>query len=103
MTAARSQRVDVSVTFYDHCISRSVRHVALRRVFVFSPSWTTVCASWCGWIRARRWARRISGVVASGGWIRRIPGPGRGWTKFRDMRRPAKQSFSDWFKERNET
>ncbi len=55
------------------------------------------------WAKARRWARRLSGIVASGGWIRRIPGPGRGWTRFRDMRRPAKQSFSDWFKERNET
>lgn len=55
------------------------------------------------WQKARRWARRLSGVISSGGWIRRIPGPGRGWTRFRDMRRPAKESFSDWFKERNES
>ncbi len=52
------------------------------------------------WEKTRRWARRLSGVISSGGWIRRMPGPGRGWTRFRDMRRPARQSFSDWFKER---
>lgn len=37
MAAARSQRVDANVTLYDHCISRSVRHVALRPGIVFSP------------------------------------------------------------------
>jgi L-lactate dehydrogenase complex protein LldF len=52
------------------------------------------------WRRARRWARRLSGLFASSGWIRRIPGPGRGWTRYRDMRRPAEESFSDWFKSR---
>jgi L-lactate dehydrogenase complex protein LldF len=52
------------------------------------------------WRRARRWARRLSGLFASSGWIRRIPGPGRGWTRHRDMRRPAEESFSDWFKSR---
>jgi L-lactate dehydrogenase complex protein LldF len=55
------------------------------------------------WQKARSWARRLSGLISSGGWIRRIPGPGRGWTRFRDLRRPAKESFADWFKERNES
>lgn len=55
------------------------------------------------WRRARLWARRLSGFLSSGGWIRRIPGPGRGWTRHRDMRRPAKESFSDWFEARNES
>jgi L-lactate dehydrogenase complex protein LldF len=55
------------------------------------------------WQKTRRWARRLSGLISSGSWIRRIPGPGRGWTRFRDLRRPAKESFADWFKERNES
>jgi hypothetical protein len=33
------------------------------RVFVLSPSWTTACASWCGWIWTQG-PRRFSG----GGW-----------------------------------
>jgi L-lactate dehydrogenase complex protein LldF len=53
------------------------------------------------WRSARRWARLLLGLFSSSGWIRRIPGPGRGWTRHRDMRRPAEQSFSDWFKARN--
>jgi L-lactate dehydrogenase complex protein LldF len=50
------------------------------------------------WARAKRWAARLSGPLSSGGWIRRLPGPGRGWTSSRDMRRPAKESFGDWWR-----
>jgi L-lactate dehydrogenase complex protein LldF len=50
------------------------------------------------WARAKRWASRLSAPLSSRGWIRRLPGPGRGWTSSRDMRRPAKESFGDWWK-----
>lgn len=52
------------------------------------------------WSRAKRWARRLTGVVARDGWIRRLPGPGKGWTVSRDLRQPAKVSFQEWW-ERN--
>lgn len=50
------------------------------------------------WARAKRWASRLGGLISSRGWIRRIPGPGRGWTRFRDFPRPAKESFTDWWR-----
>lgn len=50
------------------------------------------------WARAKRWVSRLAAIVSSRGWIRRIPGPGRGWTAGRDMRRPAAESFNDWWR-----
>jgi L-lactate dehydrogenase complex protein LldF len=50
------------------------------------------------WGRAKRWAHRLAGLVSSRGWIRRMPGPGRGWTSSRDLPRPAKESFNDWWR-----
>lgn len=50
------------------------------------------------WARAKGWAWRLSSLVSSRGWIRRIPGPARGWTESRDMRRPAKESFNQWWR-----
>lgn len=50
------------------------------------------------WATAKRWASRLTGLISSGGWIRRLPGPGRGWTKYRDFPRPARQSFSQWWR-----
>lgn len=50
------------------------------------------------WRGAKRWASRLSGPIARDGWIRRVPGPGRGWTEYRDLRRPAKESFADWWR-----
>ncbi|HET8739498.1 MAG TPA: LutB/LldF family L-lactate oxidation iron-sulfur protein [Acidimicrobiia bacterium] len=50
------------------------------------------------WDRAKRWSRRLTGPFARGGWIRRLPGPGRGWTTSRDLRRPAKESFNQWWR-----
>lgn len=51
------------------------------------------------WARAKRWAGRLSVVVARKGWIKRLPGPGKGWTTSRDLRRPAKESFQDWWEQ----
>ena len=50
------------------------------------------------WARAKRWAHRLSVLVSSRGWIRRIPGPARGWTRYRDFPRPVKQSFTEWWR-----
>lgn len=50
------------------------------------------------WRRAKRAASWLSLPIASRGWIRRIPGPGRGWTDHRDFPRPASESFSDWWR-----
>ena len=51
------------------------------------------------WSRAKRWVSRLSAPLASRGWIRRIPGPARGWTDHRDFPRPVKESFADWWSE----
>ena len=50
------------------------------------------------WARAKRWAARLSAPFSIRGWIRRMPGPGRGWTMSRDFPRPSSESFSDWWK-----
>jgi L-lactate dehydrogenase complex protein LldF len=50
------------------------------------------------WKRAKRWASRLGGLISTGGWIRRVPGPGRGWTSSRDLPRPSKESFNDWWR-----
>lgn len=50
------------------------------------------------WGRAKRWAHRLSGPIATNGWIRRLPGPGRGWTDHRDLPRPVKNTFTDWWR-----
>ena len=50
------------------------------------------------WARAKRWASRLSALLSARGWIRRMPGPGRGWTRFRDLPRPARESFGDWWR-----
>ena len=50
------------------------------------------------WARAKKWASRLSGLISTGRWIRRMPGPARGWTSSRDLPRPAKESFNDWWR-----
>ncbi len=49
------------------------------------------------WSRAKKLAGWMSLPLASRGWIRRMPGPARGWTDHRDMPRPSTQSFADWW------
>ncbi len=50
------------------------------------------------WARAKKWASRLSALISTRGWIRTMPGPGRGWTMSRDFPRPAKQSFGEWWR-----
>ena len=54
------------------------------------------------WARAKRWASALSAPLSSRGWIRRAPGPARGWTQHRDLPRPAKESFGDWWRDNRE-
>ncbi|MFV1962568.1 MAG: LutB/LldF family L-lactate oxidation iron-sulfur protein [Acidimicrobiia bacterium] len=55
------------------------------------------------WRRATKWASRLSAPLATRGWLRRIPGPGRGWTKYRDLPHPASESFSEWWRNNRES
>ncbi|MEX0863484.1 MAG: LutB/LldF family L-lactate oxidation iron-sulfur protein [Acidimicrobiia bacterium] len=51
------------------------------------------------WARLKRLARVLTAPFSARGWIRRIPGPARGWTNHRDLPRPPKESFNDWWRE----
>ncbi len=53
------------------------------------------------WAKVKRWVRSLSAPLSAKGWIRSVPGPGRGWTSSRDFPRPAKQSFTEWWEEQN--
>src|SRR5262249_8793806 len=44
-------------------------------------------------------ARLVLRPLASGGWLRRLPGPGAGWTSVRDFPAPAARSFRDRWRE----
>ncbi len=48
---------------------------------------------------ALRLARVFLRPLASDGWLRKLPGPGRGWTSIRDFPAPAERSFRDRWKE----
>ncbi|MFZ0013128.1 MAG: LutB/LldF family L-lactate oxidation iron-sulfur protein [Acidimicrobiia bacterium] len=50
------------------------------------------------WSRAKRWAARLSAPLSRQGWIKSLPGPASGWTESRDLPRPAKESFNDWWR-----
>jgi L-lactate dehydrogenase complex protein LldF len=49
------------------------------------------------WRRAKKLAAWLSAPLATRGWIRRMPGPGRGWTQYRDFPRPPSESFAEWW------
>lgn len=49
---------------------------------------------------AGRWSAIASRLVATRGWIRRLPGPLAGWTKSRDFPPMAAESFQDRWKKR---
>jgi L-lactate dehydrogenase complex protein LldF len=45
--------------------------------------------------------RRISRVMAKGGWIRELPGLAGGWTRSRDLKAPAPLSFQELWRRRS--
>jgi L-lactate dehydrogenase complex protein LldF len=51
---------------------------------------------------ARRAAAFAGRLLARGGVIRRLPGPGRRWTDARDLPAPARETFHDWWAHREE-
>lgn len=50
------------------------------------------------WASAKKWASRLSAPISSRGWIRWLPGRAGGWTRSRDLPRPAKESFTEWWR-----
>ena len=55
------------------------------------------------WRRAKKWVARLSAPLSSRGWVTRIPGPARGWTSSRDLPRPSRESFAEWWSANRET
>jgi L-lactate dehydrogenase complex protein LldF len=49
---------------------------------------------------ATRAARVVLRLVARDGWLRRLPGPGAGWTSVRDLKAPAAATFQDRWRSR---
>jgi L-lactate dehydrogenase complex protein LldF len=50
------------------------------------------------WRRAKKWASWLTAPLSSRGWLKWVPGPGRGWTDHRDFPRPHGESFSEWWR-----
>ena len=52
----------------------------------------------------RRWFERLGRIaqvpLVRGGSIRRLPGPLSGWTRARNLRPVARESFRDWWSKR---
>jgi L-lactate dehydrogenase complex protein LldF len=60
---------------------------------IFSRAWLFHFAQWAGRIGAKLVTRRD-------GWIHSLPSVGGKWTQTRDLRGLPKQTFHEWFKDR---
>jgi L-lactate dehydrogenase complex protein LldF len=55
------------------------------------------------YLRVLKTARRLPWPRREGGWVRRLPGYGSGWTEGRDMPALAEESFREWWATRSRT
>ncbi len=60
---------------------------------IFSRAWLFHCAQWAGRIGAKFFTR-------NDGWIHSLPSVGAKWTQTRDLRGLPRQTFHEWFKDR---
>jgi L-lactate dehydrogenase complex protein LldF len=75
----------------------------------FSPVWITPGIKVLRWIGTRPWmfrragrmASRAGSLLATGGWIGRLPGHLSAWTRSRDFPAPARRSFMDRWQDRD--
>jgi L-lactate dehydrogenase complex protein LldF len=61
--------------------------------------WTAVLARPWLYRVLLRFARIFLRPLARDGWLRRLPGPGGGWTGVRDFPAPARRSFRELYRE----
>jgi L-lactate dehydrogenase complex protein LldF len=61
--------------------------------------WRTILKRPWLYALALRFARALIRPLARDGWLRKLPGPGGGWTSARDFPAPAERSFRDCWKE----
>jgi L-lactate dehydrogenase complex protein LldF len=57
-----------------------------------------IASSPARWARWKKWAARLSTPISTNGWLRRLPGRGRGWTMSRDFPKPKAESFGEWWR-----
>ena len=72
------------------------------------PAWVRLSMAGHAWVASRprlyRFAQKLAAhsaaLIARDGWISRLPGPLAGWTAARDFPAPAKQSFTELWRQR---
>ncbi len=82
--AARTKSSEIRHTISWERLAYRVWKAVLRRPWLYRAALSA--ARWSTW------------PLANDGWLRRLPGPGAGWTQARDFPAPARQSFRDLWK-----
>jgi L-lactate dehydrogenase complex protein LldF len=82
--AARSKSSEIRHTLSWERLAYGAWKAVLRRPWLYRVA-----------LSAARW---LTWPLAKDGWLRRLPGPGAGWTQARDFPAPARQSFRDLWK-----